>query len=423
MLLYQTTQGDNGGRPVLRKAAGVLWIVAAFLGGCAGSDGSTNAPLEKPLPLRIYSSPYAAVDWTADFRLRAQLHDHQGTTTGRIAAYDAAGYDVITLSDYSGNRTLPYAWTSRHWPAEAWLTPTFIASLRNIKILLPGAEEVGFPDTHITSSFLDTYIERWTPDMGSAKQSNQYETVQEMLSLIQSRGGIPCIAHPWNGLPAVSSDSPLCTEVYSAFAAYRTWQGTEAFFKTDRAAVLLSGWDTLLQRNQSVIGVSVNDHFGPYSPIADLPDFIRDSGKIVVLSKAVTAPAFKEAFSRGAVFAIRDYGVTKNRYPLVNSIYTDETSIEIDTTDRIEWVTGGALIGTGRRLESTSIPQGSRYVRAEISNMDGSMIFTQAFRVRPVGDVDGDYDVDSQDQSICWTIQSNTGNAFPAEQVAACQSR
>ena len=423
MLLHQTTQGDNGGRPVLRKAAGVLWIVAAFLGGCAGSDGSTNAPLEKPLPLRIYSSPYAAVDWTADFRLRAQLHDHQGTTTGRIAAYDAAGYDVITLSDYSGNRTLPYAWTSRHWPAEAWLTPTFLASLRNIKILLPGAEEVGFPENHITSSFLDTYIERWTADMGSTKQANQYESLQEMISLIQSRGGIPCIAHPWGGLPTISSESPLCTEIYTAFASYRTWQGISEFFKTDRSPALVAGWDNLLQRNQSVIGVAVNDHHGPYSPIADLPDFIRDSGKIVVLSKAISAVAFKEAFSRGSVFAIRDYGVIKNRYPVITSISTSGTSVEIDTTDRVEWIADGALIGTGRRLDSTSIPQGSRYVRGEVSNTDGSTIYTQAFRVRPIGDVNGDYAVDTQDQSICSAIQSNTGAAFPAEQIAACQAR
>jgi hypothetical protein len=49
---------------------------------------------------------------------------------------------------------------------------------------------------------------------------------------------------------------------------------------------------------------------------------------------------------------------------------------------------------------------GWRYVRAEIRGTDGSVVFTQAFSVRPRGDVDGDYDVDADDGALCGQVAS-----------------
>src|SRR5690606_7691413 len=118
--------------------------------------------------LRIYHNPYAEVNWESDVRIKAQHHDHVAVNSTLLQAYDAAGYNAVSLMDYSGNPALPYAWRERIWPPEKWIPQTFLAKLSNVRILIPNAEEVVDETTHVTSPFLTTYVERLLP--GQAKQ-------------------------------------------------------------------------------------------------------------------------------------------------------------------------------------------------------------------------------------------------------------
>lgn len=404
-------------RMVLGAAS--LMAVAALLTSCFGGEGGGDADHL----LRVYRNPYGTVNWNTDLRIKAQLHDHNGTSQSRISAYDEAGYDVLTLSHYSGNRSLDYAWDSRRWPPENWLPGDFISGLRNIDFFLPGAEEVGVLTWHVSSPFMESYIEGWDKASGTPKQENQYESLPELISMVRERGGVPCIAHPWGPLKEVEIDleGPLCLEVYSAFGEYRAALGPEGGFDKNPQSLLLENWDSLLERGHAVIGVAVNDHFGPYSvgSVAGISRKIWDSGTIQVFAPESAPLAFKAAFMGGAVLAIKDLGENKGEFPLIQSISNGEDFLTIDTTDSVRWISNGKIVAEGRDLDLALLPRGARYVRAEVSNLAGSTVYTQAFQLRPVGDVDGDYDVDDTDRRMC---DGSIGGGAPLspEQRDAC---
>jgi hypothetical protein len=152
--------------------------------------------------------------------------------------------------------------------------------------------------------------------------------------------------------------------------------------------------------NQQVYAIAVNDHFGPQnsSPISAQ---ITDSGKILVLAKAATLPAYRDAFRAGRFFAIRDFGVTKNRYPKIYSIDNQEDRIYIETLGSVRWIANGEVIGEGPMLLHRNLIFGMTYIRAEVVGEDGSTVYTQAFSVRPRGDANGDQRIDSADRALC----------------------
>lgn len=353
--------------------------------------------------LRIYTSPYESVDWTNVLRLKAQHHDHIATNTSYILAYDAAGYDVVSLMDYSGNTSLSYAWQERLWPPDQWVPGWALSSLTSIKFFLPNAEEVGV-NQHATSPFLTTYIEGKSASRVTGV--SQYGSIPEMFSLVRVNDGFPCLAHPWN-FNYENLQGAFCAEIFTAFAEAQRHLGVSAFLATDHNERLLANWDRALGKNQQVFGIAVNDHYGPYNHM--VPDEVRDSGAIVVLAGDATPASYRIAFETGQFFAIRDTSAVKDQYPQVFSISVDDRALFIETTGSVRWISHGRTIGSDPVLQRTVLPPNSRYVRAEISGAQGdSVVFTQAFVVRPVGDIDGDYDIDDQDEEICQNVISGT---------------
>jgi len=423
-------------------AAGEVSLVAA--GDFVGHDALTvrvagtspvTAPLDVVVPvvveqqpagpgsitgLRVYHSPYADVRWGTDVRLKVQLHDHEGVSQSRLRAYDQAGYDVMSLMDYSGVRALPYALDSVLWPPTHVLAASFLAGLVHVRFFIPNGEQVGY--AHVTSPFLRTYIERWQDSLTETpgRQPWHYTSSQETINTITRFGGMPILAHPWYGPEVASRLKGFAgVEMYSAFARYRAEEGVDTFFtRTDRNRVLLTVWDRLLAVDQRVLGVAVNDHFGPGNTSAALDPHTRDSGKVLVLSTAATLEALRTAMEAGAVLAIKDLGVPKDRYPSVDSIVAEDWALTVHTAGNVEWVANGRLIATGPILSFAHLPAGSTYVRAEIGDLNGSRVYTQAFVVRPVGDSDGDGDVDGMDAAVCARVRG--GIDLLPDHVAAC---
>jgi hypothetical protein len=361
--------------------------------------------------LRIYHNPYAEVNWESDVRIKAQHHDHVAVNSTLLQAYDAAGYNAVSLMDYSGNPALPYAWRERIWPPEKWIPQTFLAKLSNVRILIPNAEEVVDETTHVTSPFLTTYVERLLP--GQAKQPWHYESAVELFDLIRNGGGLPCIAHPWEpGKSFGEFSGTFCIEIYSAFAEARKRQGDAGFLR-DRNEIMVQNWDRVLDINQSVLAIAVNDHFGPGTREFAPPE-VLDSGKIVVLARSATLEDYQDAVLRGAFF-----GAKKDSFPIVHSIAVEHSAVFIDTPGTVRWISGGRPIHEGSLLEYSKLPPNSRYVRAEITQGD-AVVYTQAFWVRPVGDVDGNYRVDSEDIRLCAAIED--GVEAEPDHVAACEA-
>jgi hypothetical protein len=425
-----------------RRAVAGLLVSGLLMSGCGTNNANfaadvvdSTTPSETPITietsptvrsapaLRVYHNPYEKVDWTNDLRLTAQHHDHIALRNHYIAAYDAAGYDVVSLMDYSGNTELTWALRQRVWPANQWVPQYIVASLKNIKLFVPNAEEVGVelrmpwdPIIHATSPFLTTWIEGApkTP-VGAAELPllpNQYRTLEQLFALVGANGGFPCLAHPWNySYTDINLGSAYCVEIYNALADASKEQGARWYTEKDRNETILAAWDQALIRNQRVLGIAVNDHFGPYTPAGVVSNKVRDSGKIVVFAKAVTLPAYREAFEAGSFFAVRDYGEIKHQYPKVYSIAADDGYLYAETAETVTWIADGRVVGNQPMLRFKNLSYGVRYVRAEISDAVGSTVYTQAFTVRPLGDVDGDYDVDFDDEALCPPDSSPSSDA------------
>lgn len=337
----------------------------------------------EPGPYRVSYNPYASVHWATTGRWRVQLHDHPGNVAASYRSYDSAGYHIASLQDYSGAPTLSTAWTSRHWPAESWLPAATLNGFRNIRFLLPSAEEAAA--LHLTSPFLTEYIAgQPAARRGAPLADNEYVTTQQGIDQIRTRGGLPFLAHPWTDASDFTSlRSYTGIEVYSAFAEARREQGKESFFTdTDRNVTMVSLWDRLLQTNPRVVGIAVNDHFGPDSKESGLSMRVRNSGWIFALADELTPASLRTAIEGGAVFAVRDLSVPKGGYPVVDSVWADASAVHVASNGTVRWVAAGKVVGAGRDFPLTALPVGSHYVRAEIAVPDGSTIYTQAFEVR-----------------------------------------
>lgn len=422
----------KGERVSTRCVVGHVIIVAlcAVASACtrdsASLDPDSDSPAANPgLPapngdLRIYRNPYGDVDWSHDLRLKAQHHDHvaRAFALPLITAYDAAGYDVLSLMDYSGKPSVFYSLQERPWPPERWVPPSILAALVNIKLFIPNGEEVG-GDAHATSPFMTNYVE--VAPAGASALPWQYRDTPDLLRLVRESGGLMCLAHPFNTTYEHLAGL-RCVEIYNAFGeAAKTEMPGNPLQTYDGNAALVANWDRALAQNQDILGIAVNDHFGPGAArTATLPPQVLDSGKIVVLAKAATLDAYRSAFERGAFFAIRDRGIVKDRYPAIFSVSAGATFVSIESNGNVAWKTGGSLVADGPVLRFTAIPANSQYVRAEITDNDGSIVFTQAFVVRPAGDADADYDVDQDDKAICSAV-SQGREAHPLR-VAACRA-
>jgi len=397
--------GKSPGLPGLDALLCALTVL-----GCSGSAatdpvdlpavevGAGASPMGGP-ELRVYRDPYRDVGWNSSLRLLTQLHDHVAADTAGIKAYDAAGYQVVSLMDYSGVPSLIYPRRERLWPPERFFSSAFRGRLSNIDLFLPNGEEIGFE--HLTSPFLETYIEKWEPYWRPRREPYQYQSTQEAIELIGRSGGLAFVAHPWGREDAYLYFRDYSgVEIYSAYAAVqqRVGENWRIGGHANANEVMLRLWDKILMRRPNVLGVAVNDHYGPASSLAP-GDTLKDSGKILVLAPDATLSAVRRAIEAGAFLAIRDFGVDKGQYPEVRSIEVSSHYVHIDTDGEVRWISQGGQVATGSRIHFNRLTSG--YLRAEIWNAHGSVVFTQPFVLRPVGDANGDGDVDRGDMELC----------------------
>jgi hypothetical protein len=408
-----------------------LTLCSIFVTGCADQVHLAPALLvggitsSLPTPLRVYHNPYQDVQWSTDVRLKTQLHDHVGSSAAGIAAYDTAGYDVMSLMTYSGVASMAIAWHERHWPPEKWVAPSVLNRLRHIKFFIPNGEEVGY--SHIVSPLMTTYIAKFEPaydliehlwNYGSPDVSRVAGT-QQAISLIAQFGGFPIVAHPVEGWDQYKDLRDFRgMEVYSGYVTYKKYEGVDEFYSVDRNADMEANWDRVLARDDRVIAVAVNDHFGPDN--VSVPSRIRDTGKVIVLAHAATYDSFAEALRRGAVLAIKDVGETKEHFPVISSIEVANDVITVNTNGLVTWVSGGNVVGTGPTIRVVELPSSATYVRAVVTQADGSAVYTQAFSVRPVFDKNGDGLIDAQDDATCANVSSGTDQ--DSDHMAACSA-
>jgi len=322
---------------------------------------------------------------------------------------------------------MPLAWRERRWPAEKWLAPAFIAALKHIKFFIPNGEEVGY--AHVTSPLLTTYIAKYEPAYDAIDEVWNYggpnvswqEGTQQELNQIRRFGGFSIIAHPvqgWDSYKDLQGFRGM--EIYSGYVTYKQYEGTDPWYSVDRNADMIANWDRVLGRDDRVIGVGVNDHFGPDN--VSVPAKLRDSGKSIVLAHTGDLAGFGDALNRGAVFAVKDISVIKDHYPTVSSIVTTETSITLLSDGYVVWIaSGGKEIASGPSMQLGQLEPGTSYVRAIVTDPEANAVYTQAFAIRSVLDTNGDGVINSDDDATCLRVTQGTEHG--SDYVAACTAR
>jgi hypothetical protein len=386
---------------VLRRSlTAIVWSIVRCLGGVAAGLAACASPSEltgTPSPpdaagsseaaasVRVTRNPYAGVDWSRDLRLKTALHDHVQDRPAYLKGMDAAGYHAVPIMHYSGVASKSYTWRERHWPAERVLPPELFAELSSIKLFFPSAEEVGHH--HMTSPLLTTYIAKWESKYYERREAWHYASTQEAIDLIQGLGGLAFIAHPWKA----SRDYERLRrftgmEIYNAYCRHKFQTGEH---ERDRNPRLLSNWDRVLLARPSVVGIAVNDWFGPWRDreLIGASEDVYDSGKVIVLAKEATLPAFRAALTGGAVLAVKDLGKVKDHFAEVRSIAVTATAIRVElgpgSEAEVHWIADGdPLEHRAAELPLSILAPATRYVRAEIVGDDGSTTYTQAFALR-----------------------------------------
>lgn len=360
------------------------WLTFAACGwaGCTSPTTHTAESSDAAAAVEVIRNPYERVDWARDLRLKTALHEHVRNYPEALKGMDRAGYHVVPLMHYSGVVAKSYTWRERYWPPERVLPPELFGELKNIKLFFSSAEEIGHH--HMTSPLLTTYIAKWDPKHFEHRESWHYDSTQQAIDLIQRLGGLAFLAHPWDR-PKDYDRLRRFTgmEMYNAYCRHKFQTGEHDH---DRNARLLSNWDRVLLQRPSVVGIAVNDWFGPWRDrkVTGTSRDTYDSGKVIVLAKEPTLDAFRAALSGGAVLAVMDLGTVKEQFPRVRAIDVDATAIRIELASgdgvQVHWIADGArLEHAGSELPLAMLSSETRYVRAEIVGANGSTTYTQAF--------------------------------------------
>jgi hypothetical protein len=246
----------------------------------------------------------------------------------------------------------------------------------------------------MTSPFLDTYVEKWEPELCPVQQSYHYDSDQGCIDRIVERGGMAVLAHPWNyDIDYGDLSGFTGMEIYSAYAEYQhCCEGAP-----DRNATLLRRWDQLLSESSTRIwGFGVNDWYGPWWEEAeDFPE-VADSGKTLAMVREYSLKSYRTAIEDGAFFAVRDMGTIKGLVPSIESISVAGNSMVLESDGAVSWIAGGRVVGSGPSFSLDSLPESTRYVRAEVANEHGT-VYLQPFSLAGACDADGDHDVDLRD--------------------------
>jgi hypothetical protein len=373
----------KGMRNSIRYSLAVVAVTVAA--SCSGEKTVTTPPTTttpnntvdvRTYP-RVYHSPYQNVNFQTDILIKAQMHDHVGVNVGSLRAYEAAGYTAVSLMDYSGVASLSYAWRERRWPPENWIPQKNIDEFKNsnLKLFIPNGEEVGLPD-HYTSAFMTSYIAKWEPDFYPARQDWHYSNAQELIDDVAKYQGAAIIAHPSNTWKTYSNlTGYVGMEIYDAAFLQEFRDGTR---KSNFNDTFLVNWDQALLVNPSVVGIAVNDHFGPNASLTTTTADVRDSGKILAWVPSITLESFEAAFRSGAVVAVKDLGTTKDKYARIITVTVTDSLIALVLSEEanVRWISNSVQVATGQVLDLTKLLTTAAYVRAEISKRNQHSLYT-----------------------------------------------
>jgi len=345
----------------------------------SGSGNSKHAwPIRRATKSRqvsIVNNPYAGINWTTVLTKKGNFHCHTTDSDGgaapaeQIAAYEAAGYDVLALTD--------------HDVVTVW--PTDPATIDMVAV--QGEETTSWG--HVTSLF-------------SAATAGGAD-LNATLAAIVAAGGLGGLAHLGHTFQSIAGwDPPLPEAGYpwklinatqTLFQTY--WankvaiaQELNSFENTGKFAATLATYDRLLKKFSPwtyfpLFGVDDSHIAGPKyddtSGLCGSTNILLAAGSWDPAGdQAGTLAAVKAAFAAGqsyAVFQTNELGAA----PVLNSFTHDTVNrklvVAATNYTSIEWYGENGLICTGREFHYDQFPALRSSVRVVIKNGETGMIY------------------------------------------------
>lgn len=327
------------------------------------------------------TNPYENVDWKNHQKYKANLHAHTSRSDGNhspndiVDRYHELGYKILAITDHNevtypweGFSELNYSSSASDKLKSGQIDSSAIRyENRNPKELemfdIQGNE---ISSAHHMGSYFNDYEQRPT---------DEHITIKE----IGNKNGLIVLNHP--GRYTNSKPEKYTLDWYlDIFGQYSHVTGMEVFNKGERYDDRKL-WDDVLQKimpQRSVWGYSNDDYH------RDLLTLGRNWNTFIL-------PELNEESIRQAMLEGRflfTYAVNGHDGPKVPQIKTIQVNgkkgfIEIDATgqDSIRWISGGIVVGKGKIINLSEVPDLSTYVRAEIFGPE-SVTGTQAFGVK-----------------------------------------
>lgn len=333
---------------------------------------------------------YKGIDWSSIGRYKGNFHTHtsqsfdtQYTTTQVVDKYQAAGYQILALTDHDANS---YPWN--------------LFSLYNSNAQDRSPEDMGMlaiPGNELSKDRRNNWSEKTGGefnhhnDFFTGRKGQEFMSLRESYAYTQAIGGLQIINHPgqyWNLSTEYAPGSKNSPEWHAEnFRLYDSLIGLEVYNQGNRRPNDRILWDQILTINmpdRPVWGYSCDDTHTEEQYFRNYEFMLMDD---------LSVEALKQAMIDGStVFSYEYTGSGQALAPRVESISVDEENhlitIETSDADTIEWIysthrtsssassTKSTIVGLGKTFDYSGY-QGS-YVRARLINKYGETA-TQPF--------------------------------------------
>ncbi len=291
-----------------------------------GYKDGENGPFSEVKTVQIVDKP---ARW-----YRGQLHCHTTNSDGDLSPdeviqkYKAAGYDFVAVSDHN------------------FLTET--QELGDSSFLTFPNEELTFDVKHVNAINASEHF------VGTLTSPYQlYDIVDAALSV----GAIPHINHPHYSehslLDILNVPGVFLLEIINHLHADLDYN--------------IALWDSVLSTGRTMYATGVDD--------AHNYDFEFNLGWVMVKASQLTNEAILLAIEAGSLYA--------SSGPVITDIIMENRTLRVESVDgtTITFIgkNGEVLASTKSSSANFPLPAGGLYVRAEVTNVEGKVAYTQAY--------------------------------------------
>lgn len=326
------------------------------------------------------TNPYENVDWETHQQYKANLHTHTTRSDGNHSPHDIVdkyhelGYTILAITDHNevtypweGFSNLNYS-RSAYGKLKSGKIDSSAINYENrnpkkLEMYAIQANEVSAP--HHMGSFFNNYN---SPSKGE----------KPTIEAIDKLHGLCLLHHPGR----YTSKAP---EKYSVgwyvdiFTNYHNVTGMEVYNQGDRYKNDRKLWDNILQEtmpSRPVWGYSNDDYHRGIGLGRNWNTFILPE---------LSEEAIRQGMLEGRFFhTYATEGHRGPKVPQIKAIRVDNKKgmieIQVNGQDSIHWISGGDVVGKGKTIKLSEIPELSKYLRAEIYGKK-SVTGTQPFGI------------------------------------------